>query len=56
MKTVITRIYRLTPMTYRQEMACGHRETVPTADLKGRQLFVGKAVTCDQCQKQHTVL
>jgi hypothetical protein len=45
---------RLTAQSYRVHASCGHAWTVAALDVKEQQLYVGKPVTCEACQKLHT--
>lgn len=51
--TAITRIYRIGhPRQHRVALECGHKFTVADEDMKRRQLYIGKRVTCPECGKE----
>jgi hypothetical protein len=49
--TTVTAMYRWTAQSYRVRVACGHHFAVRPIDVKSQQLFIGKRVTCEACQK-----
>jgi hypothetical protein len=49
----IVRIYRTgNPHQWTVALACGHKQVLTNAEVKQRQLFVGKPVDCPQCQSE----
>jgi hypothetical protein len=53
---IITQIYRLpgSRTAYRVVLGCDHRPSVTGAELERQQLFVGKAVACEECSRIHS--
>lgn len=53
MKVAITSIHHLSPQIWMVHVDCGHHFTVTAGELERLQLFIGKRVTCEACQKLH---
>jgi hypothetical protein len=52
---IITRIHRLPgrQTAYHVVLTCKHRHSVTGAELEWQQLFMGKAVKCTECGREH---
>jgi hypothetical protein len=50
-RTTISELHRLGSQEYLVLLACGHSYPVPVADLTRLSLFVGKRVTCRECER-----
>jgi hypothetical protein len=51
-KTSIEHILPWSGQWYTVLLACGHRRKLRKQDLKLEQLFVGKRVTCQECEEK----
>ena len=54
-KTTIQELHRLGPQEYLVVLACGHSYPVPVVELTRKSLFVGKRVTCRECEQKPPV-
>ena len=52
-KVTITHIHHLSPQIWMVHVDCGHHYTVTANDIGKAQLFIGKRITCETCQKLH---
>jgi len=51
--TIIKRLYRCGhPRQFQMLLACGHKFVITDEELSRKQLFLGKAITCPECQEK----